>query len=110
MNTGATSAAVSGPATPVSGGILHPRVSVIVRSTARPTLERALESIGAQDYPDVEAVVVAASGPGHPAVPARVGRHPVVFVPSPLHLSRPDAANAGLDVNMSQGGRRQPVG
>jgi tetratricopeptide (TPR) repeat protein len=97
MNADATSAAVSGPATPASGGGSLPRVSVIVRSTARPTLERALESIGAQDYPDVEAVVVAASGPGHPAVPAHVGRHRVVFAPSLMHLSRPDAANAGLD-------------
>ena len=95
MNPDPSIAPIAGAA--LAGGAPVLRVSVIVRSTARPTLARALESIGAQDYPDVEAVVVAASGPDHPPVPARVGRHPVVFAPSPLHLSRPDAANAGLD-------------
>jgi tetratricopeptide (TPR) repeat protein len=75
----------------------HPLVSVIVRSMARPTLTAALDSIGAQDYANVEAVVVSASGATHPAVPDQVGRHPVRFVPSAIPLSRPLAANAGID-------------
>jgi tetratricopeptide (TPR) repeat protein len=87
----------NGPQARPQGGPAVPRVSVIVRSTARPTLARALESIGAQDYPNLEAVVVAASGPDHPAVPARIGAHPFVLAASPVRLSRPEAANAGLD-------------
>jgi tetratricopeptide (TPR) repeat protein len=76
---------------------VDPLVSVIVRSTARPTLADALAAIGAQDYPDVEAVVVAASGSTHPPVEEHVGRHPVRFAASAVPLSRPLAANAGLD-------------
>ncbi|HEY7904899.1 MAG TPA: glycosyltransferase [Casimicrobiaceae bacterium] len=74
-----------------------PLVSVIVRSTARPTLDAALACIGAQTYPAVEAIVVAASGPLHPAPPQRVGAHPLRFVPASQPLSRPAAANAGID-------------
>jgi len=76
---------------------MNPLVAIIVRSTARPTLSTALAAIGAQDYQDVEAVVVAASGSTHPPVPPHVGRHPVRFVGSGVPLSRPLAANAGLD-------------
>ncbi len=76
---------------------MQPLVSVIVRSMARPSLVTALESIGVQDHPRVEAIVVAASGPAHPAPPARAGVHPVRFVPSERPLLRPLAANAGLD-------------
>ena len=68
-----------------------------MRSTARPTLPAALAAIGAQDFPLVEAVVVAASGPTHPPAPQHVGGHPVRFVASAVPLSRPLAANAGLD-------------
>lgn len=75
----------------------NPLVSIIVRSTARPTLSTALAAIGAQDFPHVEAVVVAAVGSAHPPVPQHVGRHPVRFVGSAVPLSRPLAANAGLD-------------
>ena len=73
-----------------------PAVSVIVRSSARPTLQAALESIGDQDYPRLEAVVVAASGADHPTLPARIGRHPLRLVRSDVRLSRPQAANAGV--------------
>ena len=47
-----------------------PRVSVVVRSSNRPSLAEALESITAQDYPALEVVVVGASGAGHPAPPS----------------------------------------
>lgn len=73
------------------------RVSVIVRSTERPTLAGALASIAAQDQPGLEVVVVAASGPGHPPPPDRAGEHPIRFVASARPLSRPGAANAGVD-------------
>src|SRR4051812_15969582 len=73
------------------------RVSIIVRSMGRPELHEALKSIAAQTWPDVEVVVVAASGPSHPT-PARVcGHYPVRFVPGNVPRPRQTAANAGLD-------------
>jgi tetratricopeptide (TPR) repeat protein len=59
---------------------------------ARPTLAAALDAIAAQDYGNIEVVVVAASGASHPAPDAKVR-----FVASDVPLSRPLAANAGLD-------------
>lgn len=75
---------------------MSPPVSIIVRSIARPTLRDALASIAKQDYPNIEVVVVGASGPTHPS-PAPAGPHPLRFVSSERRLSRPAAANAGLD-------------
>ena len=75
---------------------MQPLVSVIVRSMARPTLGAALGSIGIQDHPRVEVVVVAASGSGHPDPPNRVGTHPLRLVRSERQASRPQAANIGL--------------
>lgn len=74
-----------------------PLVSVIVRSSARATLEEALASIGAQGYRQLEAIVVAASGPDHPPLAPRAGPHPLRLVASAVSLSRPQAANAGID-------------
>jgi len=76
---------------------MQPLVSVIVRSMARSSLAAALESIGAQNYPRIGIVVVAASGPDHPPPPPRAGAHPVQFVATANPLTRPQAANAGLD-------------
>lgn len=72
-------------------------VSIIVRSMGRPELADALASLAAQDYPDLEVVVVAACGPDHPPVDARCGRHVVRFVRGQAPRSRAVAANAGLD-------------
>lgn len=77
--------------------IVSPPVSLIVRSSARPTLQAALESVALQDYPNLEVVVVAASGRDHPELPRRIGAHPLRMVTSEIRLSRPQAANAGLD-------------
>jgi Glycosyl transferase family 2 len=77
--------------------VTAPLVSVIVRSTARPTLPAALASIAAQTHPAVEAVVVAASGPAHPPLAQDVAPHALRFVPGTRPLTRPQAANAGLD-------------
>jgi len=74
-----------------------PLVSVIVRSTDRPSLPQALASIAAQDYPSVEAVVVGAAGPGHSPLQPRCGVHALRFVPCAARRNRPEAANAGLD-------------
>ncbi len=76
---------------------MEPRVSVVVRSMSRPSLVDALRSIGEQAYPELDVVVVAASGAGHPVPPNRAGPHPLRFVASDTCLSRPRAANAGLD-------------
>jgi hypothetical protein len=84
-------------APPANVSRANPLVSIIVRSTARPTLATALAAVGAQDFPNVEAVVVAASGSAHPPVQQQIGHHPVRFVTSAVPLSRPLAANAGLD-------------
>lgn len=74
-----------------------PLVSVVVRSMARSTLAPALASIAAQDYPSLEVVVVAACGHLHPPLPPATGVHPLRLVPSATRLTRPAAANAGLD-------------
>lgn len=74
-----------------------PLVSVIVRSMARPSLSAALASIAAQDCPGIEIVVVAASGPTHPALSDRCGTLPLRFVPCARQMDRPAAGNTGLD-------------
>jgi tetratricopeptide (TPR) repeat protein len=76
---------------------LQPLVSVVVRSTARPTLPAALDAIAAQDYGNLEIVLVAASGASHPLPAGRHGNVPIRFAPSDTALTRPRAANAGLD-------------
>ena len=81
---------------------MQPLVTIIVRSMARPSLGDALSSIVAQDYSRVEVVIVAASGPDHPAPPATAGMHPVRLVVSEHQLSRPRAANAGLDASSGE--------
>ena len=75
---------------------MTPLVSIVVRSMARASLGEALASIAAQDHERVEAIVVAASGPAHPAPPA-TGPHRVRFVAGDAPRTRPQAANAGLD-------------
>jgi glycosyltransferase involved in cell wall biosynthesis len=71
-------------------------LSVVVRSIGRPTLGRALASIATQRYPNVQIVIVAASGRDHPPIPERFGPCPVVAVRSACRLPRADAADAGL--------------
>ena len=72
-------------------------VSVIVRSIARATLAESLASIASQDYPRVQVVLVVASGPGHPPLPRAAGRHPLRVVDPGRALTRPQAAQAGID-------------
>jgi hypothetical protein len=74
-----------------------PLVSVIVRSSARPTLVESLRSIAEQDYPHIEVVLVAASGPDHPEVAASAGGHALRVVDLGVPLTRPQAAQAGVD-------------
>ena len=71
-------------------------VSIIIRSMARPTLAEALDSVAAQTWPALEAVVVNARGPGHPPPAPTCGRFPVRFIDTGRPLERSAAANAGL--------------
>ncbi len=70
-----------------------PLVSVLVRSTDRPTLARALNSISSQTYSAIEIVVVAASGSTHAALPEFWNGRPLRFLPANARLTRPIAAN-----------------
>lgn len=76
-----------------------PLVSVLVRSTDRPTLERALDSAAAQTWPNIELIVVAASGPSHRPLPDNWRGRPLRLVPNPplARLNRPQAANCAID-------------
>ncbi|MCL2871416.1 MAG: glycosyltransferase [Betaproteobacteria bacterium] len=73
-----------------------PRVSVIVRSMARESLATALASLAAQTWPNLEILVVAACGPSHPPLEERAGPHSLRLVTSETKLSRPLAANVGV--------------
>lgn len=70
-----------------------PLVSVLVRSTDRPTLARALDSIADQTYPAIEILVVAASGAAHPALPPFWRNRPLRYLTAVQPLSRSIAAN-----------------
>jgi glycosyltransferase involved in cell wall biosynthesis len=73
------------------------RASIIVRSMARPELADALDSLAQQTYPELEIVLVDATGGRHPAPAATCGPHRVLFVAGTSPRPRPVAANAGLD-------------
>lgn len=76
-----------------------PLVSVLIRSTDRPTLQRAIDSVVAQTWPHIEIVVVAASGRSHAPLPESIGGREVrlVFSDDGGPLNRPDAANLAID-------------
>lgn len=68
-------------------------VSVLIRSMARMTLQRTLDSAADQDYPAIELLVVAASGADHPPLPDQWNGRPLRLIRSAQPLSRPVAAN-----------------
>lgn len=73
-----------------SGNVL---VSILVRSTDRDTLSRALNSAANQTWPHIEIVVVGASGASHQALPTTWEGRSLRFLPAAGPLSRPVAAN-----------------
>jgi len=75
----------------------NPLVSILVRSMDRPTLQRALDSIAAQDYPNIEVVVVAAGAAEHRDLPDRCGAFPLRLVRTAKPLARAEAANVALE-------------
>ena len=68
-----------------------------MRSSARPSIAETLASIARQGYPRIEIVVVVATGAGHPPLPGAAGVHPVRVVTRGRPLTRPEAAQVGLD-------------
>jgi hypothetical protein len=80
-----------------------PLVSVIIRSMDRAVLGEALASLANQTVGNVEVVLVNAKGGQHRDQGAHCGRFPLRMVNqggSPL--SRPQAANAGLDAALGE--------
>lgn len=81
----------------VGAGAVSPQakgtVSVLIRSMARMTLQRTLDSAADQDFPAVEILVVAASGADHPPLPEHWNGRPLRLIKSDVALSRPTAAN-----------------
>lgn len=75
----------------------NPLVSILVRSMDRPTLQRALDSVAAQDYPNIEVVVVAAGAAPHRDLPDRCGAFPMRLVRAAKPLARAEAANVALE-------------
>ncbi|WP_449369646.1 rhamnan synthesis F family protein [Thiomonas sp.] len=74
----------------------HPRVSIMIRSMDRDSLNETLNSVAVQTWPNIEVIVVNAKGSMHRNVPATVGRFPVCFVNFDRNLRRAEAANAAL--------------
>jgi len=71
-------------------------VSVICRTVNRPTLAQALQSVGRQDWRNIELILVDALGTGGiiaPALPAHISTR---IVSTGKALDRPKAANAGV--------------
>jgi len=74
-----------------------PRISAIVRSMDRDSLVRPLRSLAAQDHPEVEVLVVNATGRAHRPLPDRCGPHPLRMIGGERRLARAEAANLGLE-------------
>lgn len=70
-----------------------PLVSVIVRSMNRPSLPQAIASLAAQSYPNIDVVVVNASGAPHP-LPAHPPQRLTVRVVDPADAPAHDADGA----------------
>lgn len=93
------------PPVPTAGALsAGPLVSIIVRSMGRPELRLALESLAAQDYPNLEVIVVDASGGAHPPLPeiAWAPGHRIRVVGGERRLNRPQACNVGLDAVLGE--------
>lgn len=72
------------------------QVSIICRTLGRPELQQALRSITSQDYPNIEIVLVDATGKLS-IDSAASGDLPLQLVTTGAALSRSQAANAGLE-------------
>ena len=86
------------------GGSDNPLVSVIVRTTNRPLLAEALQSIARQNYRPLEVILVDATGKGleFEGENALVNGLPVSVVNLGIPLPRARAANEGLNASNGQ--------
>lgn len=75
----------------------QPMVSIICRTVNRPTLKQAITSVGKQDWPSIELVLVDAAGKGLEDIESPATHVHLSIVSSGKALNRPQAANAGLD-------------
>ncbi len=73
------------------------RVSIICRTLGRQHLQEALQSIAAQDYPQIEIVLVDATGENSLDYQSATADRPVKLVSLGKYLGRSESANAGLD-------------
>ena len=73
------------------------RVSVLIRSSARPELADALSALNAQTHRNLEVVIVNVTGRPHPPLPGAAAPLTVNLVEPGRQLPRPQAANAALD-------------
>lgn len=72
------------------------QVSIICRTLGRPQLQQALQSIAVQDYPNIEIVLVDASGGNSLDYTTAAAERSVSLISSAQSLGRSAAANAGL--------------
>lgn len=79
-----------------------PLISVIVRTMNRPQLPEALQSIAEQTYPKIEVIVVDARGEQPLNLGDHCGEFPLRTVSKNRSLSRPEAANSGLEAVQGQ--------
>ena len=82
---------------------LQPLVSILIRSTARPELTKALESVASQTYPSLEVIIVDAAGQGLVNAPFAYAL-PIRVVTSDKQLKRSLAANKLLDAAQGRWG------
>jgi hypothetical protein len=73
------------------------RVSILIRSSARPELADALASRVAQTHRNLEVVIVNVTGRPHPRLPEPAAALDVKLVDSDRQLPRPLAANRAID-------------
>tara|TARA_R110002072_G_scaffold136124_2_gene278128 strand:+ start:96008 stop:100549 length:4542 start_codon:yes stop_codon:yes gene_type:complete len=85
------------PTTPQHPDKHQPRVSIICRTIGRPTLDAALDSVNAQSWSALELVLVDALGTQLQLSPKLREDLLVKIVCTGQPLSRPAAANAGID-------------
>jgi len=75
----------------------QPLISMIVRTINRHELPEALVSISNQTYTNLEVIVVDAKGDGNLKLGDFCGNFPIRLISKNKALSRPEAANAGLE-------------
>ena len=74
-----------------------PLCSVLIRSTNRKTLEEALDSVALQTWPNIEVIVVNATGNKHSPIGSICGPFPIRLIEPGRPADRASAANEALD-------------